>query len=430
MNEELRRYAGPFDWIYSSAEMVRHCLEDNFVTLLDPFQVVKAGASWGHRMYAKMLGRCVVWPHHDPKSKDRCHFTRSCERFRRVLLCPERKLFVFASLVKSQKELEIVRSADSAGNSNAEVLRLFEHMRRHGVQNFEIVAVQVVESNVGESRHHIPQVRPVRDTGPGSERLIVYELHCKGKCTGIYFKEKADEEALRRLLRGGTDGLPVRHFNLLPDPLPPSIGERRRGRMGDPAPEAEVPGSLLKKRLREDAQQRPRGKVRKKRIWTKRPEKLLTAVALATQQQAQAIGERGSDKGPCKLDNDSKQVVVEPTAEKVPSLGSFLHPWPRHLRRWRKGSLFEYDLPRFAAWGSDPKALACSPERISMRIPPNLAASANRLSPDPRATEVMRRCLVQAVVELGFSHIQAKEAVRRCSTVSACVTWILEQSWG
>ncbi len=66
----MRLAAFPFDWIHSSAAMVRHCLRDDFRTLLDRSQYFAAGRDgFGHATYTPMLlgrGEKVVWRHHDP----------------------------------------------------------------------------------------------------------------------------------------------------------------------------------------------------------------------------------------------------------------------------------------------------------------------------------------------------------------------------
>merc|ERR1719343_1232507 len=91
---ELRKYAGPFDWVYSNEEVVRHCLGDSFATFLDPRHLIKSGFAWGHKAFGAILGRGVVFPHHEPKTKDRVFFQRAVERFNKVAISGDRKLFL------------------------------------------------------------------------------------------------------------------------------------------------------------------------------------------------------------------------------------------------------------------------------------------------------------------------------------------------
>eukprot|EP00438_Fugacium_kawagutii_P034758 Skav225370 [mRNA] locus=scaffold329:29277:41034:+ [translate_table: standard] len=142
---QWRRYAGPFDWIYSSAQMVRHCLEDDFSSFLDEKQLLKAGHAWAHAGYAQMLGRQVVFPHHRPLDRDREHFQRAVSRFREVLFSGQRTTFVFMHLVKTRKGLAKVRDAQSDHGSNLrDVQELFETLRSK-VSHFHLLVVYVIE---------------------------------------------------------------------------------------------------------------------------------------------------------------------------------------------------------------------------------------------------------------------------------------------
>ena len=49
---QLRAHAGPFDWVFSSPEMVAHCLDDDFAAFLDRTQYVPIDDGFaGHRLY-------------------------------------------------------------------------------------------------------------------------------------------------------------------------------------------------------------------------------------------------------------------------------------------------------------------------------------------------------------------------------------------
>ncbi|CAE8607503.1 unnamed protein product, partial [Polarella glacialis] len=247
-DQGLRNFAGPFDWVYSSAAMIRHCLKEDLKTFLDPDCIVPAGKAVGHSFYGKMLGRRVVFPHHKPdEEEDRNHFLRSAKRLRQVLASPERKLFVLAHLVKSRKDLERLKAEEGPQKGSPpessgvlELERLFQDLKQLSVENFELLAVHIVESSAQRGSAQMPSLGPprlLRDSGPGRERLLVHEMHCRGDCTGIYFKVEEDESALRSIIVG--TGNARRRFNLLPDPLPPHRGcpdGRRKKKMGDVPP--------------------------------------------------------------------------------------------------------------------------------------------------------------------------------------------------
>ena len=56
----LRSFATPLDWIFSSPEMISHCISDNWQTFLDPTQLIDYGSKEheifvGHSLYSRML---------------------------------------------------------------------------------------------------------------------------------------------------------------------------------------------------------------------------------------------------------------------------------------------------------------------------------------------------------------------------------------
>eukprot|EP00746_Dinoflagellata_sp_MGD_P015929 gnl/MRDRNA2_/MRDRNA2_135635_c0_seq1.p1 gnl/MRDRNA2_/MRDRNA2_135635_c0~~gnl/MRDRNA2_/MRDRNA2_135635_c0_seq1.p1 ORF type:complete len:390 (-),score=64.47 gnl/MRDRNA2_/MRDRNA2_135635_c0_seq1:13-1182(-) len=226
----VRLYAGPFDWLFSSAQMVRHCIGDDFSTFLDVDQILGQPPEKArcHSFYGEMMNRVVVFPHHEPRGRDRGYYKRSVQRFLNVLASPEKKLFVLVHLVQSQQELHGTRDPDAlgsvrdgSGSSNAEIGRLFDELNMRGVVNFELRVVHAVEPGLdqrieadrnGSNSHSL-----VFDTGPGRERLVVYELHCAGRFTGLFFKNFVDEKSMKQLMLGNP--FEKRNFKLQPDPL-------------------------------------------------------------------------------------------------------------------------------------------------------------------------------------------------------------------
>ena len=58
--QRLRTHAAPFDWVFSSAQMVTHCIETGFASLLDTDQYHRlAGGTVGHRTYSGMAGHSL-----------------------------------------------------------------------------------------------------------------------------------------------------------------------------------------------------------------------------------------------------------------------------------------------------------------------------------------------------------------------------------
>ncbi len=98
----LKRWSGPFDWIFSSPAMVRHCLRDDFTTLLDPAQVTRlrpatsdAPGRSEHAFYRDAYGLPGLFNHHDMTNPDQHAYLQRCVgRLRRVLHGREPSLFL------------------------------------------------------------------------------------------------------------------------------------------------------------------------------------------------------------------------------------------------------------------------------------------------------------------------------------------------
>ena len=78
----MREAAYPFDWLFSSLEMVEHCLVDDFRTFLDPNQHEPVGPRRSeHRFYRERFGVNRVFNHH-AMPENIPHFERAIERFK------------------------------------------------------------------------------------------------------------------------------------------------------------------------------------------------------------------------------------------------------------------------------------------------------------------------------------------------------------
>lgn len=101
--QALKRYSGPFDWVFSSVPMVEHCLRDDFRTLLDraqmealPEQPHKPGLERSeHAFYRDRFGVPRMFNHHDMTLDADYGYLRRCvERVRGVLRRDEPTLYL------------------------------------------------------------------------------------------------------------------------------------------------------------------------------------------------------------------------------------------------------------------------------------------------------------------------------------------------
>jgi hypothetical protein len=97
---QLRKYALPFDYIFSDLGMVAHCISDDFKSFLDisQYERIDDAGRCAHEFYSKQFNRSVIYNHHDvTQEKDHLHFVRAAERFNRLLASNGAKLFVCVS---------------------------------------------------------------------------------------------------------------------------------------------------------------------------------------------------------------------------------------------------------------------------------------------------------------------------------------------
>ena len=159
-----RRYACPFDWIFSSAAVVSHCLKDDFKQFLDRSLYFLNGSSFdaiglkpgsaprerkliGHSTYSSMtagVGRGTIFNHRDPlhNDSDFQHTQRCVQRFRRVLASADRKLFVVVNL-NPQLWIE------------ADVLELYQELAQR-TSNFLLLVLDCSNKNLGPGVAQLP----------------------------------------------------------------------------------------------------------------------------------------------------------------------------------------------------------------------------------------------------------------------------------
>ena len=112
----LRRYSSPFDWLFSSPQLVTHCIQDDFATLLDRRHYEQNGQHRQalHRYYHEGFSTEAVpheplplFFHHNPAAdEDYARLVRGVDRFRRLLDNQDTKLlFMLVNRHRRQDKL-------------------------------------------------------------------------------------------------------------------------------------------------------------------------------------------------------------------------------------------------------------------------------------------------------------------------------------
>jgi hypothetical protein len=133
----LKRYSGPFDWIFSSAAMVNHCLQDDFKVFLQSSYYrsippeermdYPKGEKCDHTLYREQFGVRGIFNHRDPtKPEDYAYLERCVDRFRRIVRSDDGKLFLLCALDEggSAREFEELRATLQSVTRNAALLYL------------------------------------------------------------------------------------------------------------------------------------------------------------------------------------------------------------------------------------------------------------------------------------------------------------------
>ena len=102
----VKRFSGPFDWIYSDPDVVTDCIENDFSKFLDVEEYTdhtyhgNGPHIAGHKTYG---GK--TFEHHDPRLRHHYeYFARCVQRFRKVLDSSAPKLFVYLDLNSAPPE--------------------------------------------------------------------------------------------------------------------------------------------------------------------------------------------------------------------------------------------------------------------------------------------------------------------------------------
>ncbi len=178
----------PFDWLATTPAMVRHCLQTDFLVLLDRSQYSSLTGQGGegepedgcaHAFYAREYGIARVFNDSDPTREADYRDTEACVgRFRDVLASPEAKLFV-----------QVAPVAPGSGDEFAALATLLDER----TANATLLHVAVQPPDPGLA---VPLLSAVSRRGGHT----LYELQPISRMDGEGFGDAADAELLARTI--------------------------------------------------------------------------------------------------------------------------------------------------------------------------------------------------------------------------------------
>ena len=226
----LRRFSCPFVWLFSSTEMVRHVLENDFRDFLDKSRISRSGLrGFNHKVYGHMLGREIVYLHQNRKANGGADQLRRVQRFRAVVSGAGLILFALCIVVETERALQFVKSSTEKERE----ARLFQTLGTLVVNKSELAIVHVVCCSCSRAAKGTdPIVKFVRKQANMQAKgtVSIHELRCVGSCTSLRLKRKQDTRMLGEILKG------KRCFDLQADPLiaEPSAPAPRIGKTHSP----------------------------------------------------------------------------------------------------------------------------------------------------------------------------------------------------
>lgn len=186
----LKRFSSPFDWIFSSLDMVAHCLDDDFRAFLDRSQYLPVpteqrpeGPDYNHcehAFYRDHFNVRYVFNHADPTAPEtHAYLVRCVDRFRSILSSAEPKLFMCVTR--------------SEGYSIHALQRVGEALARR-TSNHDLLCV-AVDPPVAEA--FLPSLARIAE----DSRSLAFKLRPVSQLGGVRFGDPVDEIAIARLLK-------------------------------------------------------------------------------------------------------------------------------------------------------------------------------------------------------------------------------------
>lgn len=182
----------PYDWIFSSSDIVLHSIEDNFLTFLDKEQIINLNENKaGHNYYHSSL-----FNHKNPlaTAENYQYYVRCVKRFRKVLINNKPILFVCFVIHEPEK-----RIAWSKGFDKQYILPIKQNKK-----TFEDLIHKVKQYNEKSKILFINQYTEGKLNLEYEFSSDVFWLNftSKGKNTGLKYLNFIDDNIIKTIFKG------------------------------------------------------------------------------------------------------------------------------------------------------------------------------------------------------------------------------------
>ncbi|USH05439.1 papain-like cysteine peptidase [Grimontia kaedaensis] len=190
----LKKASYPFDWVFSSPEIILDCLNDNFEKYLDKGLIVpkRGGTSAGHSYYHDDL-----FNHRNPLASDNdySYLQRCCDRLTGLVQSQHSACYLITLINEPGKRLNWANGfnkqfAMPEGERLQSVSSLVEYLRERN-ENSKFVLVD----------HYTDSDKPLK-CGRMSDDVFFMQFHARGKSTGVLYENELDDFCFKLILTG------------------------------------------------------------------------------------------------------------------------------------------------------------------------------------------------------------------------------------
>ncbi|WNH12107.1 DUF1796 family putative cysteine peptidase [Thalassobellus suaedae] len=183
----------PFDWIFSSPEIILHAIKDDFKSFLDKdqiFQVNKKKA--GHRFYHSRM-----FNHRSPLTSDEDYnyYVRAVNRLRLVLENQEHSVFVITVINEPEKRLDWSNGFDME----------IEKPIHQSLESFNPLVSYVKKTNPNSKFLFLSQItenKPSINLSYMDDTMLWVDFTSQGSCSGTKYRDRIDDTIAKIIFQG------------------------------------------------------------------------------------------------------------------------------------------------------------------------------------------------------------------------------------
>jgi hypothetical protein len=173
----LKKSSYPFDWIFSDCNNIIHCLENDFNFFLDKtYYFTISDKICGHSYYHNQM-----FKHHNPldNENDYNYYIRCVNRFKQLLKCEEKKLFVMI-FVNMENFEEYIKN---------DIINFNNKFSKY-TNNYTLLFIFHI-SNKDSNYHNFTH----------TSNIDFLELHTLSESNGVEFKNDIDNNYLNSIIK-------------------------------------------------------------------------------------------------------------------------------------------------------------------------------------------------------------------------------------